>query len=504
MPISINSNTTALQAAHNLELTSQGFAQAVQRLSSGLRINSAADDPAGLGVSQKLIAQINGFDQAQRNTQDAVSLLQTAQTGLNTTQADLQRLNQLAIQASNSTLSSSDLQNIQLEAQGLLQDVDRIAQQTKYNTKALLNGSLGAGVTGGGPDITDLQVQSGTARAGTYTVAAAVNATATAIQGNATSSSTFVGGDSISITGPTGASQTFTSFAGEAVSNFVQQVNDAGLGVTLQTIGGSYVLSSNNVGLKGTDTNGNTNSTGPVLITATGNAAGADFGNGAGGSLKLIGGTTGSIVAGVFNGAAAVNAEVTLNGPGPAAAVVLVGQVPGGTQDFSSDLFVGTGGAAGIVFRVANPTSIGTSDSFTVTQNSPLQFQVGANSGATIGLEIDAQTSVSLGVNAVNLTTQTGAEAAITPIQNAINQVSAALTNLGALQNTLTGSQTLAGAQELNLQTANSNLIDANVPQETINFTRAQILEQAGTAVLAQANQSAGVLSLFNPNGPVM
>src|SRR5690348_6814757 len=130
MPISINSNTAATQAAHNLQLTAASFTQAVQRLSSGLRINSAADDAGGLGVSQKLIAQINGYDQAQRNAQDAVSLLQTAQTGMNESLADLQRLNQLAIQASNSTLSSSDLQNIQLEVQGLLQDIDRVAQQT--------------------------------------------------------------------------------------------------------------------------------------------------------------------------------------------------------------------------------------------------------------------------------------------------------------------------------------------------------------------------------------
>src|SRR5690349_5447222 len=85
MPISINSNTIALQAGQNLQLTSASFTQAVQRLSSGLRINSAADDPAGLGLSQKLVAQINGFDQAQRNTQDAISLLQTAQSGITET-----------------------------------------------------------------------------------------------------------------------------------------------------------------------------------------------------------------------------------------------------------------------------------------------------------------------------------------------------------------------------------------------------------------------------------
>ncbi|HLG71130.1 MAG TPA: flagellin [Chloroflexota bacterium] len=491
MPISINSNTIALEASHNLDLTSESFAKAVQRLSSGLRINSAADDAAGLGVSQTLIEQINGYDQAQRNAQDAVSLLQTAQTGLNETLADLQRMNQLAIQASNGTLSSSDLQNIQLEIQGLLQDIDRVAQQTKYNTKSLLNGSLGAGVTGGGPDITDLQVQAGTAAAHTYKITAMTPATQATITGNATGSSTFTGGGSITITGPTGSSQTFTTFAGETVSNFIQQVNNANLGVTLSNSSGTYKLVSNYYGANGT-AGGVTNNSGPSSITT--NGTDTDFGN-SGAALGLVpngGGTS--------TGTATQNANVTLSNGTTTVTVALTGS--------NDDQFTGTGIAAGISFRVTNPgtsTFVANSDVFTVTQNSGLNFQVGANANTTVGLEIDAQTSMALGVNAVNLTTQTGAESAITPIQDAIDQVTTALTNLGAIQTNLTNSENLAGSQELNMQQANSNIVDANISQETVNFTRDQILLQAGTAVLAQANQEhAGVLGLFNASGPVL
>ncbi|MDE3074644.1 MAG: hypothetical protein KGJ86_04375, partial [Chloroflexota bacterium] len=160
--ISINSNNAAFDAARNLQLTSQDFITAVRRLSSGLRINSAADDAAGLGVSQRLMAGINGFDQAQRNAQDAVSLVQQATAGLGETMSLLQRMDQLAVQASNDTLTSSDRLNIQQEVVGLISEIDRVSQQTQFNTKTLLNGSAGgATVTGGGPDITDIQVQAG-------------------------------------------------------------------------------------------------------------------------------------------------------------------------------------------------------------------------------------------------------------------------------------------------------------------------------------------------------
>ncbi|HLQ33747.1 MAG TPA: flagellin [Chloroflexota bacterium] len=493
MPISINTNTLALEAARNLDLTSASFTRAVQRLSSGLRINSAADDPSGLGVSQKLIAQINGFDQAQRNTQDAVSLLQSAQAGLSETMIDLQRLNELGLRASNGTLTSSDRLNIQLEVQGLLQDIDRVAQQTKYNGQALLNGSLGASATGGGPDITDLRVQAGTAAAGTYTLSAATPATKSAVQGNLTGAATFQGGGSITIVGPTSQSATFTSFAGEAVSDFIQQVNNAGLGVTLAVTGGRYLLASNNNGI-----NNGSNPTGPTAVTVTGDAANADFGTGGAGtaSLGLIGGMQGSVDnTGTFTGGAGtvVNGSVTFGGVN----VALTGP--------NSDQFAGKNAVAGISFRVVNPGSIGTTDSVTVKQNSPVAFEVGASGGQTVGLAIDAQTSLALGVNAIDVTTQTSAEATITAVQTAISQVSAAQSNLGALQNVLTNVQNLSGAQELNARTANSNLVDANITQETVNFTRDQILLQAGTAVLAQANQSRlGLLGLFSSGGPLL
>ena len=471
MALSINANTAAFDAARNLQLTSQDFMTAVQRLSSGLRINSAADDPAGLAISQKFLAQANGYDQVQRNLQDSVSLLQTAQSGLNETQTLLQRMNTLAVQASNGTLTSSDLLNIQTEVVGLVSEIDRVAQQTQYNTRTLLNGSTGgAQVSGGGPDIINLTAQAGVAAVGTYTVTANTNATQGFIQGNAPSTATFTGGDSMTITGPT-ASQTFTTYAGEAVSTFESQVNSANLGVTVATVGGKYQLTNTNYGSA-------------TSISTSAAGTGADFGSGAGAAMGLA---SGAYTAGT-------NAQVNITSPssGPST-VTLSGN--------NSDTFNGSSsapGTAGVSFKVANPGSISGNDTFTVTQNTALKLTEGPNPGNEVLLAIDAQTSQSLGVTSINMTTQAGGEAAISVIQNAINQVSTAQANLGALQNSLTDNQNLAASQETNFLSARSNLMDANIPQETIRFTRDQILMQAGTAVLAQANQTpAGLLALL-------
>ncbi|MDE3075242.1 MAG: hypothetical protein KGJ86_07410, partial [Chloroflexota bacterium] len=187
------------------------------------------------------------------------------------------------------------------------------------------------------------------------------------------------------------------------------------------------------------------------------------------------------------------NTVLATTGAGPATTTL---------QGINSDQYLGSGTATGISFRVTDPTTIQSSanpDAITVTQNPALQFQVGASSGAVIHLGIDSQSSTNLGVNGVDMTTQKGAEAGITTIQSAITQVSTAQATLGAFQNRLTDAQNAASAFEMNLMSANSNIVDANIPQETIRFTRDQILLQAGTAVLAQANQSpATLLSLLS------
>lgn len=142
MGLRINQNIEALNAWRNLLYTSNNLAKSMEKLSSGLRVNRAGDDAAGLAISEKLRGQVKGLNQAVRNAQDSISLLQTAEGALNETHSILQRLRELAVQGANDTLTTADREAIQQEINNLLAEVDRIANTTEFNTKKLLDGSI--------------------------------------------------------------------------------------------------------------------------------------------------------------------------------------------------------------------------------------------------------------------------------------------------------------------------------------------------------------------------
>src|SRR3982074_650961 len=145
----INTNVEAFNAQRNLQLTAMQYSKSVEKLSSGLRINRAGDNAAGLSISEKLRAQIKGLGQAQRNAQDGISLIQTAEGALNETHSILQRMRELAVQASNGTLTSQDLKAISTELTQLGQEIDRIGNTTQFNSKNLLDGGLNTTISSG-------------------------------------------------------------------------------------------------------------------------------------------------------------------------------------------------------------------------------------------------------------------------------------------------------------------------------------------------------------------
>ncbi len=182
MPQMINTNVASLTAQRNLNTSSAAQSTALQRLSSGLRINSAKDDAAGLAISERMTSQIRGLNQAARNASDAISLAQTAEGALGSISNNLQRLRELAVQAANGTNSATDRDALQAEADMLIDEVDRIAGQTQFNGIELLDGSFAA---------TDFQV--GADNGQTITVAAIADMDATALGVNAVDISTAGG-----------------------------------------------------------------------------------------------------------------------------------------------------------------------------------------------------------------------------------------------------------------------------------------------------------------------
>ncbi|HLY67891.1 MAG TPA: flagellin, partial [Chloroflexota bacterium] len=364
------------------------------------------------------------------------------------------------------------------EIVGLISEIDQVAQQTHYNSTKLLNGSAGgATVAAGGPDITDVQAQAGVAENGTQTITASISASQSTVTGNVQSTGVMQGGGSVTIVGPTGVSGTFTSYSGESVATFLQQVNDSAVGVTasIDPVTNKYVLTSNDYGIVGTSaSNGIKNPTGPKAVQVIGSATDPDFASaGLGGAdLGLVGGTSNS----------------------PNNAAVTIGGAMVGLTGVNSDQFNGTSATAGLSFRVINPGAIGTGDQITVTQNGALQLQTGPDAGDQAPFSIDAQNALALGVNALDLTSVSGAQQAITDTQTALAQIATVQTNLGALQSTLIDNETAAGAFQVDALQAHSNLVDANIAQETIRFARDQILMESGAAVIAQANQVPGNL----------
>jgi flagellin len=390
MSVRINTNIEALDAQRNLSATALVFSKSVEKLSSGLRINRAADDAAGLAISQKLQAQVTSLNQAQRNAQDGISMVQTAEGALNEVHAMLQRIRELAVEAANSTLSSEDTQSVATEITALRAEIDRIAKSTTFNGQSLLTGALSVNQDG--------------AAANSLVVGTALNTTT-----NAAVSAVDVSGAKASTT------YTITSQAGGKVT----LSDGAGLSqqVTLSAIGASGVESINfgNLGVK---------------ITVVGDAAKT-------------------------------------------------------AADLATDLATATNNT------IATGTGTGAN------------FQIGANAGDFLGVSFaDAQiTATGYGTwdqDITDFATATGngtgivaaAQALIASSDTAIGYVSTVRGNLGAVQNRLEHTTASISVASENLNASQSRIRDLDVASEMVNFTKTQILQQAGTAILAQANQA--------------
>ncbi|EST55409.1 flagellin [Brevibacillus panacihumi W25] len=378
----INHNIAALNTHRALSANTANSSKSLEKLSSGLRINRAGDDAAGLAISEKMRGQIRGLDMAQKNSQDGISLIQTAEGALTETHSILQRMRELAVQSSNDTNTDADRAELQKEIDQLIEEVDRIASTTEFNTQKLLNGD-----------------KSG------------INATTGSVKINEKTSDVF-------------ASVDFAS-SSASVDN-----NSYNVRITSATTGGDYVVAwTDQKGQSGT-------------VTVTGGAAGA----------ITIGGADG--------------VELTLNA--------------------LSTLSIGK--EATITAR-ADVNDI---------EDSSLTYQIGANSSQTMRVSIEDMSASALHIDGLKVDSASAAEASISAINKAIEDVSTQRAKLGAFQNRLEHTINNLGAASENLSAAESRIRDVDMAKEMMDFTKNNILTQAAQAMLAQANQQPqGVLQLL-------
>ncbi|MDE1181272.1 flagellin [Paraburkholderia sp.] len=378
--LGINSNINSLVAQQNLNGSQSALSQAITRLSSGKRINSAADDAAGLAISTRMQTQINGLNQGVSNANDGVSIVQTASSALSSMTSSLQRIRQLAVQASSGSLSSSDQAALQQEVTQQIAEVNRIASQTTYNGKSILDGSAGS-----------ISFQVGANVGQTISLDLSQNLGASALGGGMVQSGNTLGTIQVAVDA-SGAAWNSSSSGSETTS----------INVLSDGKGGFTFTDQNNQALSST------------AVTAI-------FGSSTAGT-----------------GTSTSNAFQTLTVASAATSALTAAQ-----QTASTDEVTG-------INKVNEPPSVSNLD----------------------------------------ISTTTGANQAMVSIDNALATINNVQASLGAAQNRFTAIASSQQANSTNLSSAQSQINDANFAQETANLSKAQVLQQAGISVLAQANSN--------------
>lgn len=456
----INHNLTSLNTLNALNKNERATQSSLAKLSSGFRINNAADDAAGLAISEKMRGQIRGLDQAKSNAQNAISLTQTAEGALNETTSILQRMRELAVQSANDTSTDSNRKEIQKEISQLKDEINRISSTIEFNSKKLLNGDVGntANVIGTNTlKFQPLQVSDSGLAADTYTVKTANAATIGVTAGVNT---TGIKSDGTEFTMTTG------DIAGLKLGDYTLSVK-AGVG----TGKFDFVLKDKN-GNVAASVNGKDNTAAVVLTGTSGQkftiAKDAAFQEG---EMKFNLNAT-YATAGDF---AVTNSQGTSTYSSAA-----------GVKIKDSDFEAG-----GIKFEMTVDTVLvaDTTGTAIKTTNNALTMQIGANANQTMQIAINKIDTKTLRISGVDLSSKEGAQAAITAIDDATQMVSSERAKLGAIENRLDHTINNLTTSSQNMTSAEARIRDVDMASEMANYQKNTVLQQAAQAMLAQANQ---------------
>ncbi len=455
----INTNISSLNAQRNLTTSQSSLATSLQRLSSGLRINSAKDDAAGLAISERFTSQIKGLTQAARNANDGISLAQTAEGALSQVGDALQRIRELSVQSANATNSSSDRAALQQEVSQLVSEISRIGDTTAFNGLKILDGSY-----------TNQQYQVGANAGETINVSVSDSRSsqlgATTATSSAGSTGVTIAGVGLDINGSAIDTAGVTTFSG-----LIDAINakSGATGVTAArattnsfTSSGAYVPAATNLTVNGTAVS--------LLVGDDADAATAKIN-----AVATQTGVTATNTGGVISFSSANGADFTLESD-------VAATIPGVDTPATYN--------AGLVLSA----KLGTTISATGDLAGDLNLDsTAANNTSTIAVVTD-----DLRVSTMDISTVAGANKALAAADAALTQVSSTRAQLGAIQNRFTAVVANLSTASENFSASRSRILDADFAAETANMTRGQILQQAGTAMLAQANSLPnGVLALL-------
>ena len=496
MGMVVRTNTMSTNAYRQLGMNNSAVTKSLEKLSSGYRINRAGDDASGLAISEKMKAQINGLEQASSNSQDGISLIQTAEGATTEIHNMLNRMVTLATKSANGTIQDEvDRDAIQAEVDALNEEITRIAKSTNFNGIDLLNGNLsGAAVTtkAGADLIPDPNAVAAKKQIFEVDISTADN----------TNDMSF---DAVSF----GA---WTTDLDTTANAFVTSYNSAGkdyevayndttkkLTFTARTagaIGGTGPAAEPAIGGKLTSTS--------AAANAISTQAGVDADDGtptpATGAVTTIdfAGKTGSDLLGTTLKVGDTTYEYVKTGDAPADGNTAIEIAADSTADEIATAIAGVVTEAGYTVAastskvtITNDTTGAASEAVAVSQSAGLKLQVGDTNADFnhVKVSVDNLTAEGLGINSLDVSSQSAAGNAIDTIKNAINKVSTNRANLGALQNRLEYTINNLDTTNENMTAANSRIRDTDMAKEMMNYTKMNILTQAAQAMLAQANQ---------------
>ena len=475
MSFRINTNATAMNALRNLNETNTSYSSSVNRLSTGLRINSAADDPAGLIFSENLRAQIGGITQAVRNNQDAINYSKTAEGALDEISRLLREGRSLAVASANTAVLSTDqLQAYQTQWNLIATSINRIASETQFGTKKLLDGS--SGITAAVTDAVKVKSinLSGTFNGGSITGSGALDMQITQVATKATLSSNVV------VPATTSAAFRAASPASTGTFYVNGQAIKVETGDTWGTVIDKINLVSGTTGVTAEAVSDGTNGT--LRLTSSTFGTKGNFSLSDPGILRTAAGTISST-------AQDATASVQING---GTAVTFSG------GKFGYDGLTLADNDGNVIKLDAGVTTGVMSTVGHVTVGSA-QFQTGPNANNRTSLNIGSFTAATLAVDSLDMTSQTGASVALGRIDEALSNLNRRRGSIGSfMRNVLESNVRSLGIAKENLTSTESNVRDADIAEEMTQYTKLQILQQSGLSVLAQANQAPqAVLSLL-------
>ncbi len=471
----VNHNIPALKTNNILGKNNQAMEKSLERLSSGYRINCAADDAAGLAISQKMKTQIAGLNQASRNASDGISVIQTAEGALIEVEEMLQRMRELSVQASNGTSTDEDRLQLQAEVDQLKDEINRISETTEFNTKKLLDGTVDRRSYSSDPSVELISLSDAVnVRDYRFKPGAAAEQAVLKVGGTLTGADVPDDKDEYTIT----INNQDIKIPGGADKNTVL--------TNLQAVCG-------NMGIDVAYTNGVESETG---LGGYETVAAADADNTC--SLLFVTRDYGSDAEIEIHADQALAEVLGLSSSGEFArgtdcTVELDRSDEGGftnTSTVSIDgdyVTVRDRDDFEMVFRVSGG---GAADvTVTVLDAGPMTLQIGANEGQTMEVRIPRVDVVTLNIESANIGTQEGAMEAITLFNDAVNEVSSVRAKLGAYQNRLEHAINSLDVSAENLTEALSRIEDTDMAEEMATYTQYQVLTQAATSMLAQANE---------------